>query len=69
MLYEVITIDLTQLSEWGNLTAQHDGERAVTVEEYLRKKFRYLITPYSIEIERIVITSYSIHYTKLYEII
>lgn len=47
-------IDLTQLSEWGNLTAQHDGERAVTVEEYLRKKFRYLITPYSIEIERML---------------
>ncbi|UHA76195.1 TIGR02677 family protein [Paenibacillus sp. 481] len=47
-------IDLTQLVEWGNLTAQHDGERAVTVEEYLRKKFRYLLTPYSIEIERML---------------
>ncbi|WP_068505842.1 TIGR02677 family protein [Paenibacillus kribbensis] len=51
---EQCQIDLTQLAEWGNLTAQHDGERAVTVEEYLRKKFRYLLTPYSIEIERML---------------
>ncbi|WP_413407613.1 TIGR02677 family protein [Paenibacillus amylolyticus] len=51
---EQCQLDLTQLAEWGNLTAQHDGERAVTVEEYLRKKFRYLLTPYSIEIERML---------------
>lgn len=35
---EQCQIDLNQLVEWGNLTAQHDGgERVVTVEEYLRK--------------------------------
>ncbi|WP_342427708.1 TIGR02677 family protein [Paenibacillus sp. FSL L8-0158] len=52
---EQCQIDLNQLVEWGNLTAQHDGgERVVTVEEYLRKKFRYLLTPYSIEIERML---------------
>jgi uncharacterized protein (TIGR02677 family) len=45
-------IDLEQLVSWKNLTSRHDGGRAVTIEEYLRKKFQYLITPYSIEIER-----------------
>lgn len=51
---EQCQIDLEQLVEWGNLTSRHDGGRAVTVEEYLRKKFQYLITPYSIEIERLL---------------
>jgi uncharacterized protein (TIGR02677 family) len=51
---EQCQIDLEQLAEWGNLTSRHDGGRAVTVEEYLRKKFQYLITPYSIEIERLL---------------
>nr|WP_275900991.1 TIGR02677 family protein [Paenibacillus periandrae] len=51
---EQCQIDLAQLADWGNLTPQHDGERAVTVEEYLRKKYRYLLTPYSIEIERML---------------
>ncbi len=49
---EQCQIDLEQLVSWKNLTSRHDGGRAVTIEEYLRKKFQYLITPYSIEIER-----------------
>ncbi|WP_407314258.1 TIGR02677 family protein [Desulfosporosinus sp. SB140] len=51
---EQCQIDLEQLVEWRNLTSRHDGGRAVTVEEYLRKKSQYLITPYSIEIERLL---------------
>ncbi|BAE82450.1 TIGR02677 family protein [Desulfitobacterium hafniense] len=51
---EQCQIDLDQLVEWGNLNSRHDGGRAVTVEEYLRKKSQYLITPYSIEIERLL---------------
>lgn len=51
---EQCQIDLDQLVEWGNLSSRHDGGRAVTVEEYLRKKFQYLLTPYSIEIERLL---------------
>lgn len=47
-------IDLEQLVEWGNLSSRHYGERAVSVEEYLRKKYQYLLTPYSIEIERLL---------------
>ncbi|WP_240613467.1 TIGR02677 family protein [Pueribacillus theae] len=46
--------DLESLTEWQNLTNRHDGSKASTVEEYLRKKFRYLLTPYSIEIERML---------------
>lgn len=51
---EQCQVDLEQLVEWGNLSTRHDGGRAVTVEEYLRKKSQYLITPYSIEIERLL---------------
>lgn len=46
--------DLEQLEAWGNLSSRHDGGKALTVEEYLRKKYQYLISPYSIEIERLL---------------
>jgi uncharacterized protein (TIGR02677 family) len=46
--------DLETLTEWKNLTARHDGGRATTIEEYLRKRFRYQMTPYTIEIERML---------------
>lgn len=46
--------DLETLAEWKNLTSRHDGGRAATIEEYLRKRFRYQMTPYTIEIERML---------------
>lgn len=46
--------DLEQLVEWKNLSSRHDGGRSATVEEYLRKKYQYLMTPYAIEIERLL---------------
>ncbi|TCS67959.1 uncharacterized protein (TIGR02677 family) [Effusibacillus lacus] len=46
--------DLETLVEWKNLTSRHDGGRATTIEEYLRKRFRYQMTPYTIEIERML---------------
>jgi len=46
--------DLDQLVEWKNLIPRHDGGRSSTIEEYLRKKFRYQMTPYAVEIERMV---------------
>ena len=46
--------DLDQLVEWKNLIPRHDGGRSASVEEYLRKKFRYQMTPYAVEIERLV---------------
>lgn len=47
--------DLTQLEGWKNLTAQHDGTRVATIEEYLKKRYRYMMTPYAIEIERLAV--------------
>ncbi|CAM4351497.1 TIGR02677 family protein [Paenibacillus alkaliterrae] len=46
--------DLEQLKNWGNLASRHDGGRALSLEEYMRKKSQYLLTPYSIEIERML---------------
>lgn len=48
--------DLEQLEQWGNLASRHDGGRASTLEEYLKKKMQYLLRPYSIEIERLLET-------------
>ncbi|WP_223836557.1 TIGR02677 family protein [Paenibacillus oceani] len=48
--------DLEQLAEWGNLASRHDGGRASTLEEYMKKKMQYLLRPYSIEIERLLET-------------
>lgn len=58
---EQCQLDLEQLVEWGNLSSRHDGGRSVTVEEYLRKKFQYLLTPYSIEIERLLESLEKVH--------
>ncbi|WP_223829883.1 TIGR02677 family protein [Paenibacillus arenilitoris] len=46
--------DLESLKAWGNLASRHDGGRALSVEEYMRKKSQYLLTPYAIEIERML---------------
>lgn len=46
--------DLEQLKSWGNLASRHDGGRALSLEEYMRKKSQYLLTPYAIEIERML---------------
>lgn len=46
--------DLEQLREWKNLTAAHDGGRAMSIEEYLKRRFRYQMTPYAVEIERML---------------
>lgn len=54
-------IDLEQLVTWGNLSSRHDGGRALTIEEYLRKKYQYFISPYSIEIERLLENLESLH--------
>jgi len=52
---ELCQQDLNQLVEWDDLVPRHDGGRACTVEEYLRKRFRYQMTPYAVEIERLVL--------------
>lgn len=51
---ELCQQDLDQLVAWKDLIPRHDGGRSASVEEYLRKKFKYQLTPYAIEIERLV---------------
>ena len=47
--------DLLRLTEWGNLTNIQDTSNVQTVEEFKNRKYRYQLTEYSIEIERMVI--------------
>lgn len=47
--------DLDVLVEWGNLIPVQDSSRASTVEEFKNKQFRYQLSEYSVEIERLTI--------------
>lgn len=47
--------DLTSLVNWGNLTAMQDTSKALTLEEFHNRKFRYQLSEYTIEIERMTI--------------
>ena len=46
---------LFQLVKWNNLLARQDMTNAKTIEEYKKKRFRYQCTPYTVEIERMLI--------------
>lgn len=46
--------DLLRLTEWGNLTNIQDSSNVKTVEEFKNRRFRYQLTEYTIEIERMV---------------
>lgn len=46
--------DLLKLTEWGNLSNIQDTSNVNTVEEFKNRKFRYQLTEYAIEIERMV---------------
>ncbi|HHW01434.1 MAG TPA: TIGR02677 family protein [Thermoanaerobacterales bacterium] len=47
--------DLNALTQWKNLISTQDTAKASTLEEFKNKKFRYQLSPYSIEIERMTI--------------
>lgn len=47
--------DLAMLVEWKNLTTIQDTRNIRTIEDFQSKKFRYQLTPYSVEIERLVL--------------
>lgn len=47
--------DLAALVDWGNLVPVQDTSRASTVEEFKNKQFRYQLSEYSVEIERLTI--------------
>jgi uncharacterized protein (TIGR02677 family) len=52
---EQLHLQLAQLVKWNNLMARQDMANAKTVEEYKKKRFRYQSTPYTIEIERMLV--------------
>lgn len=48
--------DLETLSEWLSLSKMQDTKNATTIEEFKNKKFRYQLTEYATEIERLTIS-------------
>lgn len=47
--------DLDMLVAWGNLLPVQDTSRAATIEQFKNKQFRYQMTEYAVEIERLTI--------------
>jgi uncharacterized protein (TIGR02677 family) len=47
--------DLSSLVKWGNLRAQQESGKVKTVDEFKKRRFRYQITPYTVEFERMLI--------------
>lgn len=52
---EQLQQQLAQLVKWNNLIARQDMTNAKTIEEYKKKRFRYQCTPYTVEIERMLV--------------
>ena len=47
--------DLAMLVEWKNLNTIQDTRNVATIEEFKNKKYRYQMSEYSVEIERLVL--------------
>lgn len=47
--------DLAMLTEWKNLNTIQDTRKVASIEEFKNKKFRYQMSEYSVEIERLVV--------------
>lgn len=47
--------DLAVLKDWKNLLAMQDTKKVSTIEEFKNKKFRYQLSEFGVEIERMVI--------------
>ncbi|HBE76514.1 MAG TPA: TIGR02677 family protein [Firmicutes bacterium] len=52
---EQLQQDLKQLVDWKNLIPRQETGRVQTIDDFKRKKFRYQCTPYTIEIERMIV--------------
>ncbi len=53
---EMLEHDLNQLVKWKNLYARQESKNVKTIEEFKKKRFRYQCSPYTVEIERMVIS-------------
>ena len=47
--------DLSMLTEWKNLNTIQDTRKVTSIEEFRNKKYRYQMSEYSVEIERLVL--------------
>lgn len=47
--------DLAMLVNWKNLTTIQDTRKVSSIEEFKNKKFRYQLSEYSVEIERLIL--------------
>jgi uncharacterized protein (TIGR02677 family) len=47
--------DLQSLVDWGNLIADQDNKKVKTIEDFKNRQFRYQLSEYSVEIERMTI--------------
>lgn len=47
--------DLNALTQWKNLISTQDTTKATTLEEFKNKRFRYQLSPYSVELERMTV--------------
>lgn len=47
--------DRAMLTEWKNLNTIQDTRKVASIEEFKNKKFRYQMSEYSVEIERLVV--------------
>lgn len=52
---EMCKQDLESLNQWGNLSAVQDTSKVTTYQQFVNKQYRYQMTEYSIEIERMTI--------------
>ena len=46
---------LTTLMEWKNLNTIQDTRKVTSIEEFKNRKYRYQMSEYSVEIERLVV--------------
>ena len=53
--------DLTALSEWKNLIPIQDTRKVGSIEEFRNRKFRYQMSEYSVEIERLIVRLESLY--------
>ncbi|WP_249028560.1 TIGR02677 family protein [Tannockella kyphosi] len=47
--------DLQKLAQWGNLLYVQDTSKAASLEEFQNRQYRYRLSPYGVEIERMTI--------------
>lgn len=52
---EQCQMDLATLVSWGNLMTLQDTKKVTTIDEFKNKKFRYQLSEYAVEIERMVV--------------